>query len=64
MDPHILMKAVMREDKMNEDTINNKQLEEVIRGYMDIYVKTSCDPLYISKNLMLKLFLDFSIVLN
>jgi hypothetical protein len=48
------------EDKMNEDTINNKQLEEVIRGYMDIYVKTSCDPLYISKNLMLKLSLEIS----
>jgi hypothetical protein len=46
------------DDIMDDDSPENKKLEGFIRDYMDVYVNMVCDPLYISKNIMLKLSLE------
>jgi hypothetical protein len=38
----------------------DKELEKLIRDYMDLYVLTSCDPVYISKNIIFKFNLELA----
>jgi hypothetical protein len=38
----------------------DKELERLIRDYMDLYVNTSCDPTYIAKNIIFKFNLELA----